>query len=78
MALTDLGFWQNSAQNCSKYTFLENLRTITQEESMEARQMTPFFHLLLLLYYFKINPPFSVVLSFMKLISILRPGLTKW
>ena len=44
---------------------------------MEARQMTPFFHLLLLLYYFKINPPFSVVLSFMKLISILRPGLTK-
>ena len=77
MALTDLSFWQNSAQNCSKYTFLENLRTITQEESMEARQMTPFFHLLLLLYYFKINPPFSVVLSFMKLISILRPGLTK-
>ena len=32
-----------SVQNCRKCTFLGNLRTITQEGTMEARQMTPFF-----------------------------------
>ena len=37
----------------------------------------PVFHLLFLLYYFKINLPFSTVLSFLKIISTLRPGLTK-
>ena len=30
-----------SAQNCKKFTFLDNLRTITQERNMETRQMTP-------------------------------------
>ena len=35
-----------SAQNDKKCTFLVNLKTITQEENMETRQMTPFFHLL--------------------------------
>ena len=29
-----------------KMQFLDHLRTITQEGSMETRQMTPFFHLL--------------------------------
>ena len=32
-----------SAQNWEKYTFLDNLRTITQEENMETKQMTLFF-----------------------------------
>ena len=43
IALTHLGFWMRSAQNCRKSTFLDNLRTITQEWSMETRKMTPFF-----------------------------------
>ena len=43
---------------------------------MEATHMTPFFHPIFLLYYFKINPPFSAVLSFLKIISTLKPGLT--
>ena len=43
---------------------------------MGTRQMTPFFHSLFLFYYFKINPSFSAVLSFLKIISTLRPGLT--
>ena len=43
---------------------------------MGTRQMTPFFHPLFLFYYFKINPSFSAVLSFLKIISTLRPGLT--
>ena len=37
-----------------KYAFLDNLRTITQEVNMEARQMTPFFHLLFAIYLFVI------------------------
>ena len=45
-AFTDLDFSLTSAQNCMKYTFLDNLRVITQEGNMETRQMTPFFHLL--------------------------------
>ena len=45
---------------------------------METKQMTPFFHLVFLLYRFQINPPLSAVLSFLKIISTLRPGLTKW
>ena len=32
-----------SAQNCKKYTILETLRNITQQENMETRQMIPFF-----------------------------------
>ena len=32
-----------SAENCKKCTFLDNLRTITQEENIETRQMTLFF-----------------------------------
>ena len=51
-----------SAQNYRKWTFLDNLRTITHEGSMETRQITPFSHLLFLFYYFKISPPFSAVL----------------
>ena len=35
-----------SAQNCKKYTFLDNFSTTTQEGNMETRQMTHFFHLL--------------------------------
>ena len=31
IALTDVGFWLRSAQNCKKCTFLGNLRTIAQE-----------------------------------------------
>ena len=30
-------------KNCKKRTFLDNLRTVTQEGDMETRQMTPFF-----------------------------------
>ena len=45
-----------------KMHFLDNLKTTTQKGSMETRQMTPFFHLLFLLYYFKVNPVFSAVL----------------
>ena len=44
---------------------------------METRQMTPFAHLLFLLHYFKINPTFSVVLSFIKIISTIRLGQQK-
>ena len=43
IALTDLDFLLRSAQNCKKCSFLDNLRTITQEGNMETRQMTPFF-----------------------------------
>ena len=41
-----------SVQNCKKCSFLNNLRTITQEGNMENRQMTPFFHLLFALWLF--------------------------
>ena len=41
--LIGLGFLLRSGQNCKRYTILDNLRTITQEENMETRQMTPFF-----------------------------------
>ena len=30
------------------------------------------------IHYFKINPPFSVPFSFLKIISTFRSGLTKW
>ena len=33
----------SKAQNCKKCTFLDNLRTITPEENIKTRQMTPFF-----------------------------------
>ena len=46
--------------------------------SMETRKKTPFFHLLFLLYHFKINSPFFALLSFLKIISTLRSGLAKW
>ena len=36
-------FLLRSALNCKRCTFLDNLRTITQEWNMETRQMTPFF-----------------------------------
>ena len=36
IALTHLGFWLRSAQNCRKSIFLDNLRTISQEGSMET------------------------------------------
>ena len=35
-----------SAQSCKKFTFLESLRTITQEGNMKTIQITSFFHLL--------------------------------
>ena len=41
-----------SAQNCKKFTFFDNLQTITRVENMEARQMTPFFNIIFLLYLF--------------------------
>ena len=72
-----LRFLAEVSTKLQKMHFLDNLRTITQEGSMETRQMASFFHLLFLLY-FKINPPFSAVLSFLSIISTLRPGLTKW
>ena len=73
-----LRFQAKVSTKLQKMHFLDSLRAITEEGSMEARQMTPFFHLVFLLYYFKINLPFSVVLFFMNIISILRSGLTKW
>ena len=42
IALIDLDFLLRSAQNCKKFTCLDNLRTITQEENMNTRQMTTF------------------------------------
>ena len=39
----NFGFLLSSAQDCKKYTLLDNLRTITQERNMETRQMAPFF-----------------------------------
>ena len=41
--LIGLSFLLRSGQNCKKCTILDNLRTITQEENMEARQRTPLF-----------------------------------
>ena len=41
--LIGLNFLLRSGQNCKKCAILDNLRTITQEENMEARQMTPLF-----------------------------------
>ena len=43
MTLTDLDFLLRSAQYCKKCTFIDNLRTITQEGNIETRQMSPFF-----------------------------------
>ena len=49
IAFTDSGFLLSSAVNCTKYTFLDNLMSITQERNLKDRQMTPFFfHLLFL------------------------------
>ena len=68
IALTGLGFWLKSAQNCRKWTFMDNLRIITQGESMSGEwimelktipkfikvSVTSFdkFHLLCNLYIF--------------------------
>ena len=52
IALTDLDLLLGSAQNCKKCTFLDNLRTITQEGKMESRQMAPFFSSTSTLYMF--------------------------
>ena len=38
-----LSFLLGSVQNYKKCTFLDNLRTITEERNMKTRQMTPFF-----------------------------------
>ena len=38
-----LRFLAEVTTNCKKCTFLDILRTITQEGNMETRQMTPFF-----------------------------------
>ena len=42
LALTDLVFLLMSAQNCKKWIFFDNWRTVTQEVNKETRQMTPF------------------------------------
>ena len=41
--LKDLYFSLRSPQNCKKSTFLDNLRTVTQEGNIETRQIPPFF-----------------------------------
>ena len=90
MALTDLRFFLKSAQNCKKCTFLDNLRTITQEGNMETRQMTSFFHLRFLLQLFvtfifvfensqnsfSCAPPFSPFWS-VKYLNFRHPEVTK-
>ena len=58
-----LRFLAEVSTKLQKMHFLDNLRTITQEGSMEIRQMTPFFHPLFLPYCSKLNSPFSAVLS---------------
>ena len=73
-----LRFLTEVSAKLQKMHFFWYLRTTTQEGSMKTRQITPFSHLLFLLFDFKTNPPFSAVLSFLKIISTLRPGLTKW
>ena len=45
-----LRFLAEVTTNCKKCTFLDILRTITQEGNMETRQMTPFF-----IYFFHSN-----------------------
>ena len=40
MSLIDLHLLLRSTQNWKKFTFLDNLRTITQEGNMRTRQMT--------------------------------------
>ena len=40
-----MDFLLRSAQNCEKYTFLDNWRTMTQEGNVKTRQMSPFFYL---------------------------------
>ena len=47
-----LKFFAKVSSQLQKIHFFDNLRIITQERNMEATQMTPFFHLLLLLYLF--------------------------
>ena len=41
--LTDLSFLLKTSQNYKRFTFLDNLRTITYEGIVETRRMTPFF-----------------------------------
>ena len=41
-----LRFLAEVSTKLQKKHFLDNLRAVTQEGSMETRQMTPFFHLL--------------------------------
>ena len=43
IALIDLDFLLDLVQNYKKWTFLDNLRTTTQEGNMKTRQMNPFF-----------------------------------
>ena len=43
---TRLKFLAEVCTKLQKMHFLDNLRTITQEESMETKEMTPFVHLL--------------------------------
>ena len=40
IALKNVGFLLNSAQNCKKCAFLCNLKTITQDGNMKTREMT--------------------------------------
>ena len=49
-SLTDLHFLLRSAQNCERWTFLDNLQTINQVGNMETRQMTQFFHFLTFIF----------------------------
>ena len=41
--LTYIDYLLKSTQSCKKCTIFRNLRTITQEEKKESRNMTPFF-----------------------------------
>ena len=43
IALIDLDFLLGSAQNCNKCTFLDNLKTLTQEWNMKTNQVNPLF-----------------------------------
>ena len=43
MQYVDCFIRPSKAPNCKKCTVLDNLRTITPEENIKTRQMTPFF-----------------------------------
>ena len=50
ITLTYIDFFTEVSTKLKKCTFFDNFRIITQEGNMKTTQMTPFFHLLFLLY----------------------------